>query len=308
MTTPSLSIIICTRDPRRDYLERTLAALRDQWQAANAVEMILVDNHSSPPLASWINLQGLPGARVVIEEEPGFTPALIRGVREATGAVCVLVHDDNVLAEDYLAQVERIAGEWPQLGAWGGQYEAEYEEPPDPTLAPFIAYLAVNSVARDRWSNALYDYPATPCGAGMAVRTSVLRHYAELVTRDERRRSLGRHTNKLTSCEDFDIAFTAIDRGLGTGVFTCLKIRHLIPRGRVQLDYLRRLVEGHGYSSVLLHSFRGAVTPAGGGLVARLRHWRYLRKLAPAEREVKLALARGEARAFALLAGQKVTS
>jgi glycosyltransferase involved in cell wall biosynthesis len=303
MSTPSLSVIICTYNPRRDYLERTLAALRAQSQPPG--ELILVDNNSSPPLVSWVNLEGLPRARIVVESEQGFTPALVRGTREAIGEICVLVHDDNVLAPDYLAQVARIGREWPQLGAWGGQYEAEYEEEPDPKLGAFIAYLAVNAVTRDRWSNALYDYPATPCGAGMAVRTPVLRSYTDLVTRDDRRRSLGRHTGKLTSCEDFDIAFTAIDLGYGTAVFTCLKIRHLIPRGRVQPEYLRRLAEGHGYSSVLLHSFRGPVTPPGNGPIARLRRWRYLRALGPVERDVKLALSRGEARAFALLAARK---
>ena len=297
-----LSVIICTFNPRRPYLERTLAALRAQMLPAAQWELILVDNNSSPPLASWVELTGLPAARIVTETAQGFTPALIRGLRDVTGELCVLVHDDNLLAPDYLAQTERLAREWPRLGAWGGHYEPEYEEAPDPRLAPFIAYLAVNSIERDRWSNALYDYPATPCGAGMAVRTAVLQHWAELTSRDTRRRSLGRHTDKLTSCEDFDIAFTAIDLGYGTGVFTCLKLRHLIPAGRVQPDYLRRLVEGHACSSVLLHSFRGAVRAPAQGLLARLRRWRYLRTLPPIEREVQAALARGEARGHAALA------
>ena len=298
-----LSVIICTFNPRRAYLERTLAALRGQSLAAADWELIVVDNNSAPPLASWLNLRDLPTARLVTETAQGFTPALVRGVREVTGELCVLVHDDNLLAPDYLAHVARLAREWPQLGAWGGGYIPEYEEAPAPALAPFIAYLAVNPIARDRWSNALYDYPATPCGAGMAVRTDVLRAWIELTANDARRRSLGRHTDKLTSCEDFDIAFTAIDRGLGTGVFSCLKVTHLIPAARVQPDYLRRLVEGHGYSSVLLHSFRGPVQPPASSLIARVRRWRYLRTLAPVERDVQAALARGGARAFAALAG-----
>ncbi|MBI4623783.1 MAG: glycosyltransferase family 2 protein [Verrucomicrobia bacterium] len=299
-----LSIILCTFNPRRHFIERTLDALRGQTLSSTQWELILVDNNSRPPLASWLNLQGLPEVRIVIETEQGFTPALIRGVREATGEVCILVHDDNLLAPDYLAHVHRLAREWPQLGAWGGGYVPEYEEPPDPELAPFIAYLAVNAIERDRWSNALYDYPATPCGAGMAVRSVVLRRWVEITSNDARRRSLGRHTDKLTSCEDFDIAFTAIDAGYGTGVFTCLKITHLIPKGRVRADYLRRLVEGHGYSSVLLHSFRGPVRPPARGLLARLRRWRYLRTLSLDERDVQTALARGEARAYAALARQ----
>jgi glycosyltransferase involved in cell wall biosynthesis len=297
-----LSVIICTFNPHRPYLERTLAALRAQTLPAAAWELIVVDNNSVPPLASWLDLTGQPTPRLLVETNQGFTPALVQGVAAATGDLCVLVHDDNLLAPGYLDEVARIATEWPQLGAWGGGYEAEYETPPNPQLAPFLAFLAVNPIARERWSNALYDYPATPCGAGMAVRTPILRHWTNLTATDERRRSLGRHTDKLTSCEDFDIAFAAIDLGFGTGVFPSLLLRHLIPTGRVQLDYLRRLVEGHGYSTVLLHSFRGPVTPPSSGLLARIRCWRYLRSLSPVERDVREALTRGEARGHAALA------
>ncbi len=289
-----ISVIICTFNPRRAYLERTLAALRAQTLTPVDWELIIVDNNSSPALATWVDLGGLPAARIVTEAAQGFTPALIRGTREVTGEICVLVHDDNLLASDYLAQIARIAREEPPLGAWGGGYTPEYEEAPAPVVAPFIAYLAVNPVTSDRRSQGLYDYPATPCGAGMAVRTDVLRRWIELTANDERRRSLGRHTDKLTSCEDFDIAFTAVDLGYRTAVFTCLKITHLIPRARVQPDYLRRLVEGHSYSTVLLHSFRGATPARRRGLIARLRHWRYLRSLSPGDRAVREALDRGE--------------
>lgn len=297
-----LSVIICTYNPRRIYLERTLAALRAQTLPASQWQLIVVDNNSSPELASWLDLSAFPNAQIVVETSQGFTPALLRGLQIVATDLCVLVHDDNLLAPDYLACIDRMAREWPQLGAWSGGYEPEYEEAPDPQLAPFLAYLAVNPIERDRWSNRLYDYPATPCGAGMAVRTTVLRRWAEVTRSDDRRRALGRHTDKLTSCEDFDIAFTAIDQGLGTGVFTALKVKHLIPKGRVQPNYLRRLVEGHAYSTVFLHSFRDTPQPKPRGLIAAIRRWRRLRRLPPVEREVQLALERGEVRAFAALA------
>jgi hypothetical protein len=237
----------------------------------------------------------------MVEAEPGFTTALLAGVAAASAGLCVLLHDDNVLDPDYLGHAARLAGEWPMLGAWGGHYRAEYEEPPAPGLAPFLRYLAVNAVEDDRWSNALYDYRAAPCGAGMVVRTAVLRRYAELVRTDPQRRSLGRHSQRITSCEDFDIAFTAIDLGLGMGVFTCLKVLHLIPRQRVQRDYLLRLVEGHSYSMVLLHSFRGPVPLPPRGLIARVRAWRYRRSLGPVGRAIHDATVRGQRRAYTVL-------
>jgi glycosyltransferase involved in cell wall biosynthesis len=299
-----LSVIICTFNPRRDYLARTLAALRAQSLPRSEWELIIVDNNSEPKIAAFVDLEGLNG-EVLIEPKQGFTPALLHGLGHAQADVCLLLHDDNVLPAQYLEENVRIARDWPQLGAWGGGYEPEFEEPPAPELAPWLAYLAIHPVTKDRWSNALYDYGATPCGAGMAVRTSVLHRWAHLTREDPHRQALGRHTDKLTSCEDFDIAFTAIDHGLGTAVFAHLKLTHLIPRRRVQRDYLVRLAEGHGYSSVHLHSFRGSVNQSPRSILGRLRHWRYLQSLPAIEREVREAVARGEARAHAVIGQRK---
>lgn len=297
-----LSVILCTYNPRRTYLQRTLDALRSQTLPSGEWEFVLVDNNSQPPLASSLQLRGLPSARSIVETEPGFTPALIRGTSEATGDVCVLVHDDNILAPDYLETAQRLACDWPQLGAWGGQFTAEYEQRPDPHLAPFLKYLAVSQVKNDRWSNQLYDYDAAPAGAGMCVRSHVLRRWVEQSAGDPRRRELGRRAGGLTSCEDFDIAFTAIDLGLGMGVFQSLNVLHLIPARRVEREYLKRLVEGHAYSTVLLHAIRGHTAPPQNGWIARLRRWRYRRTLDPERRAIHDAWRRGELAGFVRLA------
>ena len=56
--------------------------------------------------------------------------------------------------------------------------------------------------------------------------------------------------------EDTDLALTAFDLGLGTGLFRCLILTHLIPAGRVKEDYLLRLVEAKGFSYTMLQSAR----------------------------------------------------
>ncbi|MCU0791557.1 MAG: glycosyltransferase [Opitutaceae bacterium] len=302
-----LSVLLCTHNPRPAYIGRVLDALAAQ-AAPPDWELVVVDNRSTPPLRDWLDLSRFPGARLLHEPEAGFTPALVRAVEAAAGDVCLMLHDDNVLPPGYLAEVARIGVEWPRLGAWGGGYEPEYETAPDPAHEPFLAYLAVHPVKQERWSNALYDYGATPTGAGMAVRTHILRRYTATVRHDDRRRSLGRHAAHITSCEDFDIAFTAIDLGYGTGVFPSLMLRHLIPAGRVQRDYLVRLVEGHAYSTVLLHSFRGVPAPVARGPLAALRRWRRRHSLSPVEREVEAAYRTGELRAHAVLRRSRTAS
>ena len=306
--THRLSIIVCTHNPRADYLARTLDGLRAQILPVCAWELLVIDNASHEPLAGRLALSWHPAARIVREDAVGLTAARLRGIDEAAAPVLLFVDDDNILAPDYLTEAARLADERPTLGAWGcGRFTPEWEEAPAPELAPLLVYLAVHAVSQDHTANRLYDYSATPAGAGLCVRAVVARHYAQQVRHDPRRMQLDRTGTGLAGCGDFDLAFTAIDLGLGTGVFTRFSLTHLMPRSRVQPDYLRRLVEGHGYSSLILHTLRGETPPAPRNLLARLRRWRYLRSLTPVNRTVQEALAAGEARACAELARLSVS-
>ena len=100
----NISVILCTHNPRKDYLRRVLAGLRAQTLPLHQWELLLVDNASAASLAGRFDLSWHPNARHVREEELGLTPARLRGIREASGAILVFVDDDTVLAPDYLEQ------------------------------------------------------------------------------------------------------------------------------------------------------------------------------------------------------------
>jgi hypothetical protein len=68
---------------------------------------------------------------------------------------------------------------------------------------------------------------------------------------EDLRSLLGRRGKSLTSAEDVDLAATALDHGYGTGVFARLRLTHLIPRGRLEKDYLLRLAYWMSYSNTL---------------------------------------------------------
>lgn len=149
-----------------------------------------------------------------------------------------------------------MADEWPMLGAWGGHIEGKFETPPPAWTTPYLGMLAIRVFDRDRWSNRYDDGEAHPCGAGMIVRRRVAEVYAEHVRSSELRLGLGRKGGSLISCEDVDMAFTAIDLGLGIGMFTRLRLTHLMPAGRLEETYLLRLAESAAFSMVILHAFR----------------------------------------------------
>jgi len=261
MLTPELSVVICTHNPRPEYLSRTLAALAGQTLDRGGWELLVVDNASAAQVAERFDLSFHPRARVVREDTLGLTPARLRGIRETTGATLVLVDDDNVLAADYLAGALALAKEWPRLGVWGGQMLPEFEEPPAEWTRRYWNWIGLRKLERDLWSNVPNDLQTSPFGAGMCVRRPVAEEYARITASDPLRRSLDRTGGKLFAGGDSDLALTACDLGLGSGLFPRLTLTHLMPRGRLTEDYLLQLTEAMTYSSALLRFIREGEIP-----------------------------------------------
>src|ERR1700740_1615244 len=79
----SVSVILCTHNPRHDYLSRVLASLREQTLPAEQWEFLVVDNHSKQPLAEIWDISWHPHGRHIREDELGLTAARLRGIQEA---------------------------------------------------------------------------------------------------------------------------------------------------------------------------------------------------------------------------------
>ncbi|MGI8502013.1 MAG: glycosyltransferase [Hassallia sp.] len=260
-----ISVIICSHNPRTDYLESVLQALKFQTLPTIFWELLLIDNASNQIISSAIDLSWHSQARHIREEKLGKNYALLTGFKEAKAELLIIVDDDNVLAPDYLDVALNISKDFSFIGAWGGQVIAKLEEnPPEwikPDLVNHLQNLACREFARDKWSNLDHEYETIPCGAGLCVRRNVVDKYVEVVSSDPRRLILGRIGNQLRSCEDDDLAFTACDIGLGTGQFTSLKLTHLIPSRRLEEDYLLQLTEAMSYSKIMLEYLRGRLLP-----------------------------------------------
>jgi glycosyltransferase involved in cell wall biosynthesis len=298
MQTPiQISVIICTHNPRPDYLRRVLEALKAQTLPKEQWELLVIDNASKEPLAPAFDLPWHPRARHIRENELGLTPARLRGILESEGECLLFVDDDNVIFPDYLAECSRIAKGWPLLGVWGGQQFPEFEggEPEEAWKREFWT----STLKRDVWSNN-YDNNTVAIGAGLCIRRQVARKYAELARGDPLRLALDRKASTLNSCGDFDMAFVSCDLGFGTGRFVSLKLNHLMPMHRVSDDYLVRLNEGFGYSQVILAALRG-IAPCQPCRVDRIVNFYKRLRLPSLRRRMEIAFETGRARAIAEL-------
>ena len=294
-----LSVIICTHNPRTVYLQRTLDALRSQTLATTKWELLLIDNCSKEAIEGRFDLSWHPNGRILLESELGLTPARMRGIRESREDILCYVDDDNVLDRDYLEQALKIGEISPHLGCWGGEILPEYEVPPEPWFKGYEGMLAIRPLDRDQWGNAYRYEDAMPCGAGLCVRRSVVDTYLKMCAESPLRKSLDRTGSSTMSCGDVDLAFTAIDMGMGTGRFKALRMLHLIPAGRLDTAYLARLAEGIAESGVYLEHLRFGINSKHNqprSFRGKLWYWIVYFREAKKRKSIQLASRRGSIR------------
>ncbi|MDB6077813.1 MAG: glycosyl transferase family 2 [Akkermansiaceae bacterium] len=294
-----LTVILPAHNPRPEYLRRTLAGLRAQALPYDRWELLVIDNGSDPPLAGQHDLSWHPQGRHFREDVLGVMVARRLGFRIAKADLIVNVDDDNVLAPDYLEQALGIAVRFPNLGVWGGHIAPEFEATPEEWTKPWWNLLAIRSVSQAQWSNLIYQDVTTPPGAGMCIRRPVAEAYVAKTEKEPKRLKLCRQGKGVISAGDCDLAYTACDIGMGTGLFPGLRLTHLISAVRVTEEYLARLVEGINYSTVMLRAIRGDRTDRPP---TTWMHWLRDRKhelsLNPRDRRFYRAAKNGQAMAF----------
>jgi glycosyltransferase involved in cell wall biosynthesis len=256
---PKLSVILCTHNPRQDYLERTFEGLKRQTLPKDQWELLAIDNLCDQALEQTFDLSWHSAARIVREEELGILPARIRGFRETSADLILFLDDDNILSSNYFEEALRIGIQYPFLGAWGaGRIQLEYEIAPPDWIKEFEYLFTALDLKEERWACMGLDNPVMPPTMGMCLRREVANKFLETVESDSRRKLLGRRGKKqFFNCEDNDIALCAIDLGMATGQFPAMHFSHLISKNRLSLEYILPLYEGTLCSYHILCALRG---------------------------------------------------
>lgn len=286
-----LSVIICTYNPRKDYLSRVLQGLKSQTLSTDFWELLLIDNASNKVLSSEIDLSWHPYASHIREEQLGLTPARLRGISEANSDILVFVDDDNVTESNYLEECLNIFNNYPFLGAIGGTVTAETEIPVEEWQKPYLSFLAVREVKKPIWGNVSFNDQNLPYGAGMCIRRKVAIHYRDVVKNDPVRILLDRKGELLSSAGDSDLSHTSYDCNYGTGLFPSLRLTHLIPAKRLSEEYLLRLKREGGASGYILDYIRNGRIPqsAKKSVISRIIEQIRLMKLSRLERKIRQA-------------------
>jgi len=248
-----ISVIICTYNPSLKRLDQTLLALQRQSLDPLLWELILIDNNSTNGFDAQLDLSFFPNSRIVREQRQGLTYARLKGFNEAKGDIIIMVDDDNILQSDYLQRTINLFKNYPQIGTTGGKSLPEFEGEAPAWLTEFYSNLALRDLGNDtiitKWEN---SYPnAAPIGAGMAIRKPALQSYIDAM-RSDKSIITDRTDISLTSGGDNEINIQILRSGWEIGYFPELVLRHIIPKERMQVQYLARLLRDTNRSWVQL--------------------------------------------------------
>ena len=176
------------------------------------------------------------------------------------GDVIVFVDDDNVVAPDYLFQVQAIMQDT-SIGAAGGAAVPVFEENVSPPayFYSYAGYFACGvQCGVDGISGGLVE-PAGPYGvlfgAGLAVRR---RDMLDLLDLPNFPLLSGRKGTSLSSGEDLEICHLIALKGQRLVCTSALKLEHLISESRLAPSYIERLVSDNSREERIIGSYIGS--------------------------------------------------
>lgn len=252
------TVAICTYNGA-ERLESVIDSLKVQQTRNRAWEIVVVDNASTDRTSEVCKALALSCPvpfRVVSEEKPGLSHARARAGASARGAILCFLDDDNIAEPDWVENAVAFFESHASAGVIGGKVFPIWQTPPDELVQEICGFcLAVcNHGDKEICRSGI---AAGPVGAGLCIRRELLqRIYSEKQVADSIR---GHRQNDLGGGEDTAINVLAKQLGYQCWYVPTLRIGHVIPEFRMQLDYLLRLYRGIG---------------AGQAAVRRLYDWK----------------------------------
>jgi len=242
-----VTVLICTFN-RAALLERTLKSLgrlqvpRDwQW------DVLVVDNNSTDDtrraVESMVPTFRVP-LRYVYEAAPGKSSAFNRGLASGVGRVIASTDDDVVVSEEWL-----VAACAPLLDAstpfmyTGGPVEPLWEAQP-PGWFPLDRtdlWGAVAILDYGQESFVFEDHHKVPLGANVAFRRELFDRTGTFMP------TLGRAQGRTILGQELPEFLRRARAASARGLYVpSMRVRHLVPAGRLSRDYFRRWWFGKG--------------------------------------------------------------
>lgn len=217
-----------------------------------AWEVLVVDNNSSDRTAAVVsnyaqNWRKDSQLRYILETKQGVAYARIKAVQEAQSSDLIgFLDDDNLPAENWLAEAYRFAQENPQAGAYGGIIHAKLDQPPPPYFDQIKGYLTIYNRGKTAFCYKRSDKPRRiPPAPGVVIRKQT---WFDAIPPAEKLLIAGRDEKTMAAGEDAEMMFYIQNSKWEVWHNPKMEIWHHIPPYRLEKDYLLKLARGYGLS------------------------------------------------------------
>lgn len=237
------SIIICAYNSCT-RLQKTLEHLAVMEYPSEQVEIILVDNNSTDGTGEfardlWTDLKSNFSLNIVIEVQQGLNNARKRGIQESQFDYVVFCDDDNWLDSQYLKRANDLLTQNLTIGILGGQSFPVTDADSFPNW--FYTYCGCFAVGVQGIKSGNISERGYVWGAGSIARRDLLLKvfssgYEQLLS--------GRKGSAMGAGDDSELCQWFLIAGFQIWYEESMMFHHFIPKERLTLDYLERLLMG----------------------------------------------------------------
>jgi glycosyltransferase involved in cell wall biosynthesis len=242
----NLDAIICTHNPSASALNRVFDSLLHQTLSRERWGLVLVDSGSTPPLRARTDLHFPEFVRHVRVDEPGLALARMAGFKASNADIIASLDDDTELEASYLLVALEFLENNPAVSIVSGRVKGSFEVPPPEWLPEFNTLLALRDLGESviqasAQNGKLKEYPScSPFGVNVS-RREALGVYEKRWIENPLHRSFGRRGQSLASGEDNDFVLCVLRSGRAVAYHPGMILTHIIPKRRLEREYLERL-------------------------------------------------------------------
>jgi glycosyltransferase involved in cell wall biosynthesis len=243
-----ISVVICSYNSEHRIKDVLGCLLAQKNTDGFAWEVIMVDNASADNTVetarqSWHH----PRVPLHIFHEPrqGQSYATRTGIKKAKYDIILMVDDDNYISPNYVSRAYIIMETHPEVGIAGGRGIGVFEKEPPAWFGNIEQAFAIGPQGDYEGylpSNRRYIY-----GAGSIIRKPV---YNYLMSSNFQLMLKGRIGKSLMAGEDTERSLAFRILGYKLWYDPSLEFRHYMPASRLNWNYIRRLYNSFGRTSV----------------------------------------------------------
>lgn len=210
---------------------------------------VSTDNTEKIANQYWASLNSKISFRVIRENKEGLIFSRETAIQNSKYDILIFLDDDNLLAQNYLANALEILQQNPKVGIIGGEIFPQYEITPPQWFNNYQYVLAVGK--QDNIAGEVRREKGFVWGAGMVVRKKVLDELFSAGFKFSKRF----YKEKLIGyADDYELCLFAQLAGYKIYYSDKLKLSHIIPAGKTNFEYLKKNSFMHGYASVMVDS------------------------------------------------------